>query len=107
MLAFLNGEKGKEKMSIEYELSRLTEQARGDENLRRELFETRKAADPVKAFCDKCNELGYKNITVYELMTAGEAFCAAMLRSVNGGGVEAPDEWDDFYEMFFDELERM
>jgi hypothetical protein len=30
-----------------------------------------------------------------------------MLRSVNGGGVEAPDDWDDFYEMFFDELKRM
>lgn len=94
-------------MSVEFELAQLTERARNDKNLRRELMETRTAPDAVKAFCDKCSELGYRNITVYELMTAGEAFCAAMLRSVNGGGVEAPDEWDDFYEMFFDELKRM
>lgn len=94
-------------MNVEYELLKLTERARADASLREELFKTRNAKDPVKAFCDKCNELGYTHITVYELLTAGEAFCAAMLRSVNGGGVEAPEEWDDFYEMFFDELERM
>ena len=94
-------------MSVEFELAQLTERARNDEKLRRELLQTRTASDAVKVFCDKCAELGYRNITVYELMTAGEAFCATMLRSVNGGGVEAPDDWDDFYEMFFDELERM
>lgn len=94
-------------MSIELELAKLTEHARTDAQLRHELLETRNAPDPIKAFCDKCNDLGYKNITVYELLTAGEAFCSAMLRSVNGGGVEAPDNWDDFYEMFFDELNRM
>jgi len=94
-------------MNVELELVKLKEQAKNDEKLREELFETRNAKDPVKAFCDKCNELGYSHITVYELMTAGEAFCAAMLRSVNGGGVEAPDGWDDFYEMFFEELKRL
>lgn len=94
-------------MSIEFELVQLTERVRNDKELRRELLETRKAPDAVKAFCDKCAELGYRYITVYELLTAGEAFCATMLRSVNGGGVEAPDGWEDFYEMFFDELERM
>ena len=94
-------------MSVEFELAQLTERARNDKRLRQELFETRNAPDAVQAFCDKCAELGYRHITVYELMTAGEAFCATMLRSVNGGGVEAPDNWDDFYEMFFDELERM
>lgn len=94
-------------MDTGYELELLKQRAAHDEKLRRELLETRNESDAVKAFCDKCTELGYKHITVYELMTAGEEFCAAMLRSVNGGGVEAPDDWDDFYEMFFDELERM
>ena len=94
-------------MDVHYELSLLTPRARNDKKLRQELLATRAEADPVKAFCDKCAELGYSHITVYELLTAGEEFCAAMLRSVNGGGVEAPDDWDDFYEMFFDELERM
>ena len=94
-------------MSIEYELSQLTERIRNDSQLRKVIKDTKKANDPIKAFCDKCEELGYKNITVYGLATAGEAFCAAMLRSVNGGGVDAPDDWDDFYEMFFTELENM
>lgn len=94
-------------MNVEYELSKLTDRARDDAALREALLKTRDEKDPVKAFCDKCNELGYTHITVYELLTAGESFCDAMLRSVNGGGVEAPDSWDDFYEMFFDEIKRM
>ena len=36
----------------------------------------------------------------------GEEFNAAMLRSVNGGGVEGPDGWDDAYGMFFAALEN-
>lgn len=94
-------------MDVAYELSQLTQRAKQDSNLRAELLATREMPDPVKAFCDKCAELGYEHITVYELLTAGEEFCASMLRSVNGGGVEAPDDWDDFYEMFFDEINRM
>ncbi len=86
---------------MELQLMELQRRAEYDEELRKELLETRKAKEPVKAFCDKCAELGYDKITPYALATEGEAFCAAMLRSVNGGGVEAPDGWDDFYEMFF------
>ena len=91
-------------MNIEFELMQLMQRAKNDEALRASLLKTRDAADPIAAFCKKCDELGYKNITVYGFATAGEAFCAEMLRSVNGGGVEAPNGWDDFYEMFFDEL---
>ena len=86
---------------MELQLMELQRRAEYDEELRKELLETRKAKEPVKAFCDKCAELGYDKITPYALATEGEAFCAARLRSVNGGGVEAPDGWDDFYEMFF------
>lgn len=60
----------------------------------------------MRAFCDLCRELGYGKITVGELMSAGDEFCSAMLRSVNGGGVEAPEGWNDFYEMFFEAIER-
>ena len=81
---------------MELQLMELQRRAEYDEELRKELLETRKAKEPVKAFCDKCAELGYDKITPYALATEGEAFCAAMLRSVNGGGVEAPDGWDDF-----------
>lgn len=90
---------------MEEELMKLQERAIKDPELKSSLLKTRTADDPVRAFCDKCQELGY-NITVYELLTMGQSFCEAMLRSVNGGGVEAPDEWDDFYEMFFDALKQ-
>ncbi len=92
---------------MELELMELQRRAEADAQLRRELFETKNSPEPIKAFCDKCNELGYGKITPYALATAGEEFCAAMLRSVNGGGVDAPDGWDDFYEMFFSALEEM
>lgn len=91
---------------MELQLTELQRRAEYDEKLRKELLETRNAKEPVKAFCDKCAELGYDKITPYALATEGEAFCAAMLRSVNGGGVEAPDGWDDFYEMFFAAIEK-
>ena len=94
-------------MTVDFELSQLMNRARADKALRDELLQTRSSNDPIGEFCKKCTELGYSHITVYELLTAGEAFCATMLRSVNGGGVEAPDQWDDFYEMFFDELKSI
>lgn len=84
----------------------LQERALRDEKLRSELLKTREDKYPVRAFCDKCRALGYDKITVGELIAAGEDFCSAMLRSVNGGGVEAPEGWSDFYEMFFDAIER-
>ena len=41
------------------------------------------------------------------MSTLGEQFCAAMLRSVNGGSVDAPDAWDDCYELLMSELKQM
>lgn len=89
---------------MENELMELQERALNDEDLRQMLLKTREDKYPVREFCKKCAELGYKEITVGNLMSAGDEFCSAMLRSVNGGGVEAPDGWDDFYEMFFDAI---
>lgn len=86
---------------MELQLMELQRKAENDPKLKDELLKTREQHDPIKAFCDKCSELGYNKITPYALATEGEEFCAAMLRSVNGGGVEAPDGWEDFYEMFF------
>lgn len=90
---------------LEIKLMQLQNKAMRDPALRQQLLDTKNRPDPVKSFCDKCRELGY-DISVYELLTAGEDFCAAMLRSVNGGGVEAPDGWDDFYGMFISALEN-
>ena len=91
---------------MEQELMKLQERALSDADLRKQILDTRKGKYPVRAFCDLCHELGYNKITVGELVSAGDEFCSAMLRSVNGGGVEAPDGWNDFYEMFFEAIER-
>ncbi len=91
-------------MDMREQLARLQERATSDKNLRDELLKTRQDKYPMHAFCELCNRLGYDRITVGELFAAGDEFCSAMLRSVNGGGVEAPDGWNDFYEMFFDAI---
>ena len=90
---------------MELELMCLKEKALNDEKLRKEHLLTRTEKDPMKAICDKCGQLGY-NITLYGLATMGREFCDAMLRSVNGGGRDEPDGWEDYYEMFFSELEK-
>ena len=47
-------------MEITEMLDELKSKARRDENLRAELLETRKDAQPLSAFCQKCRELGYE-----------------------------------------------
>ena len=65
-----------------------------------------KEADPLSAFCRTCRELGYE-LYEMELIAAGEEFHAAMKRSTNGGGENSPmiEAEDDFYELFFANLE--
>ena len=46
-------------------------------------------------------------ITAAELIYEGEESCAAMCRSVYGGGVDTPEGWNDSYEMFFAALDYM
>lgn len=90
-------------MSVELEMMRLQNHARRDENVRNLLLKTRDTKDPYKAFCDTAQKLGY-DITLFELADMGQAFCDAMLRSVNGGGRDNFEVWTDFYEMFFDAI---
>lgn len=83
-------------------LEELQKKALKDEALRSELLETRKADQPVAAFCRKCQELGYP-LYEMDLISAGEDFYASMRRSTNGGGENSPmlEGEDDFYELFF------
>jgi len=87
-------------------LVELQERARKDATLRERLLETKKAADPLAAFCQTCRDMGYE---LYEMdvIVAGEESYAAMSRSTNGGGENHPmlDGEDDFYELFFACLE--
>lgn len=93
-------------MDIVTALEELKQKALSDILLKKRFLDTRTASNPMTAFCRLCQELGYP---VYEmdLIQAGEEFYAAMKRSTNGGGENSPvlEGEDDFYELFFAELE--
>ena len=88
----------------EQELQRLFADAKHNPDLKQGLIDTKSADDPLNAFCEFCREKGY-DITIGGLLAAGQNANDAKLRSVNGGGVNAIDGWDDEYEQFFAELE--
>ena len=94
-------------MTIPAMLDEVASKAARDKNLRGRFLETRKEKNPVEAFCRLCRELGYE-IYEMDLIGAGEEFYATMKRSTNGGGENSPrlDGQDDFYEMFFAEIEE-
>ena len=85
---------------IEQELERLLQDAKSDEKLKAELLNTRKSDDPVEGFCALARDKGY-GINAGELMALGQNENDAKLRSVNGGGVDPIEGWDDAYEQFF------
>ncbi len=89
---------------VELELERLLQSAKNDENLKRRLLQTKKTDNPVEDFCKLCQSEGY-NVTIGELFAVGQNSNDAKLRSVNGGGVNGIDGWDDAYEQFFLTLE--
>ena len=89
---------------IEKELEQLLNEARRNPELKQQLIKTRSAEDPVEEFCRLCQDSGYKNITVGKLFAVGLDRNDAKLRSVNGGGVNPIEGWDDAYEQFFTEL---
>ena len=89
---------------VEMELDRLLKAAKNDEKLKSELLLTKASDNPVESFCALCQSKGY-SISIGELMAVGQDSNDAKLRSVNGGGVEGIDGWDDTYEQFFLTLE--
>lgn len=89
---------------VELELNRLLLDAKNNENLKNELIKTKNTENPVEDFCRLCQEKGYK-ISIGELFAVGQDSNDAKLRSVNGGGVNGIDGWDDAYEQFFLTLE--
>lgn len=64
-------------MEIGAMLDELREKALKDRNIWQELMDTRKAEQPLAAFCAKYRELGYQ-IYEMDLITAGEEFYATM-----------------------------
>ena len=82
------------------ELNRLLYDARHNTELRDKLLATINAKDPMNEFCKVSQDLGY-NITIGGLFALGQDMNDSKLRSVNGGGGEGIDGWDDAYETFF------
>ena len=87
-------------------LDELQNKALKNKELKQKFLATREADDPLATFCQVCRDTGY-DIYEMELICAGEEFHAAMKRSTNGGGENSPMLacGDDFYELFFAELE--
>ncbi len=84
----------------EQELERLLKDAKKDQSLKDKLLKTRDSKNPVEDFCSLCQAMGY-DIKPGELMAIGQNSSDEKLRSVNGGGVNPIDGWDDAYEQFF------
>ncbi len=93
-------------MNIQNELERLMTDAKNDSRLRKELIAAARSEDPMKSFCDICVKNGYE-IYLGELFAYGQDMNDAKLRSVNGGGVNAIDGWDDTFGLLIKELEDM
>lgn len=89
---------------IEQELERLLHDAKHNSKLKQLLLRTKSTENPVEDFCALCQQNGY-NITIGELFAVGQTANDAKLRSVNGGGVNGIEGWDDAYEQFFLTLE--
>lgn len=93
-------------MNIWEILDEIKLKAKKDPELRSVLLKTRQQENPLSAFCEQCRQLGYV-LYAMDLLDAGEEFYAAMKRSTNGGGENSPilEGEDDFYELFFADLE--
>lgn len=93
-------------MSINTEIIRLTQQAKSDKQLRQELINSAKGEDPMKDFCQVCNKAGFE-IYLGELFAYGEDMNDSKLRSVNGGGVNSIEGWNDAFSQLIKEFESM
>lgn len=89
-------------------LEQLKQMAIKDLSLRKKLLETRGSETALGDFCRISMEVGVP-ISKMDMIEYGESSYAAMRRSTNGGGENAPLlQWeDDAYEMFMMELEML
>lgn len=93
-------------MSIVNKLEQLKADAQNNIQLRTSLINASKQNDPMKTFCDVCLQNGYE-IYLGELFAYGLDMNDRKLRSVNGGGVNAIEGWDDTFSLIIAELENM
>ena len=87
-------------MDILEMLEEIQHKALKDQSLKARILATENTTDPLDEFCKVCQQEGYE-IFPMDVIIAGEESYAAMKRSTNGGGENAPmlDGEDDFYEL--------
>ncbi len=87
-------------MNIFEMLQEIQNKALKDSVLKERILATEGTKDPLDGFCKVCQQEGYE-IYPMDVIIAGEESYAAMKRSTNGGGENAPmlDGEDDFYEL--------
>lgn len=88
---------------IEHEMQRLLYKAKNDNEVKQALIATKSDPDPLKAFCETAQRLGY-DITAGELFAHGLTMNDEKLRATNGGGSFEIEGWNDLYENFMEEL---
>ena len=89
-------------------LEELKKMAISDSGLREKLLQTKSSSTPLSDFCRLAREAGVELFEM-DVIAFGEDSYAAMRRSTNGGGENAPLlKWEnDAYEMFMAELEMV
>lgn len=94
-------------MDVAMMLDELEREAFRNAEIRKQLLQTKREANPLSAFCRKCRELGYE-LYEMDIICTGEEFHAAMKRSTNGGGENSPmlPGEDDFYDLFMASIEE-
>ncbi len=65
-------------------LTKILEEAKNDDEFRKELIKTREQRDVMDSFCKVVTSRGY-DMTVGELFSMGEEYTSNLLKSVNGG----------------------
>ena len=87
-------------MNVFETLQVIQSKALKDDALKAKILATEGTKEPLDEFCRICQQEGYE-IYPMDVIIAGEESYAAMKRSTNGGGENAPmlDGEDDFYEL--------
>ncbi len=87
-------------MNIFEMLQELQNKALKNADLRARILATEAMDESLDEFCKVCQQEGYE-IYPMDVIIAGEESYAAMKRSTNGGGENAPmlEGEDDFYEL--------
>ncbi|MCR5666944.1 MAG: hypothetical protein K6G01_08950 [Eubacterium sp.] len=95
-------------MQVLEQIEQLRHKANENQNLRRQILQTKYQDDPLVSFCNICRQEGYE-LYPMDIVVAGEELYARMKRSTNGGGENSPvlSYEDDIYEMLVAALKQV